>query len=116
MKELARLRELCEAATSGPFDVERRDDDCGYMNYIVHGGKGDYAWCRDELDPKAKQNAAFIAAANPAVVLALLGALGEAENMRRYFASRNVYIPAIDRFDATLAALDSLLAGEGEAK
>ena len=71
-EKLSELKAKAEKATPGPFDIERRDDDCGYMNYIVHGATGDYAWCRDELDPAAKQNAAFVAATNRAVVLALV--------------------------------------------
>lgn len=61
-ERLLELEGLERAATHGPLDIERRDDDCGYMNYIVHGGKGDFAWCRDELDSKARHNADLIAA------------------------------------------------------
>lgn len=50
IERIAELERLAKAATPGPFGIERRDDDCGYMNYIVHGGKGDFAWCRDELE------------------------------------------------------------------
>jgi hypothetical protein len=70
--ELDALERKAKAARKGPLDIERRDDDCGYMNYIVHGGRGDYAWCRDELDHLARHNAEFIAAANPQAVLSLI--------------------------------------------
>lgn len=61
IEELARLE---KAATPGPMCVERRDVDCGYIDYIVHGGpKGkDFAWCREELDRRARRNADLIAA------------------------------------------------------
>lgn len=79
---LARLRKLAEAATPGPLDIERRDDDCGYMNYILHGGKGDFAWFRDELDPRAKQNAELVRAVVSALPL-LLDLVEAADRLRK---------------------------------
>lgn len=72
-KELAELARLELMARPGPLDVERRDIDSGYIDYVVHSAKGDFAWCRGELDHKAKANAALIAAlrnAAPALIAA----------------------------------------------
>ncbi len=111
MSNLDNLEQKAKVATPGPFGVERRDDDCGYMNHIVHGGKGDYAWCRDELDPRAKENAAFIAAANPQTVLAMVEVIRAAEEMRSWYSKQmtgdeEVSGPA-SRFDAALATLEA---------
>jgi hypothetical protein len=78
MTNLDELEKLAKAATPGPFSIERRDDNCGGITYIVHGGK-DYAWCKDDLDRKAKFNAAFVAAANSAAILELIARVRDAE-------------------------------------
>jgi len=109
---LEQLLELSGKATQGPFSIERRDDDCGYMNHIVHGGKGDYAWCRDELDPAAKQNAAFIAAASGPVVRALVEAVQAAGALRSFcndFRSAGGYV---SDFDSAMARLNEAMKGE----
>lgn len=46
------LRKAALAARPGPFSVERRDIDCGYMTFIVHGSVGDFAWFSEDLDRK----------------------------------------------------------------
>lgn len=81
--DLAKLRGLAEKATPGPFDVERRDQGDGDIHYIVHGGPNgdDFAWCLDSLDRRAKSNAAFIAAANPQTVLALVAVVEAAQRV-----------------------------------
>lgn len=76
------LRKAALAARPGPFSVERRDVDCGYMTFIAHGNTGDYAWCCEDLDPKAKRNAEFIAAAHAGAVLSLLDTIDELEKQR----------------------------------
>ncbi len=103
---LEELLELCGKATPGPFDIERRDDDCGYMNHIVHSGKGDYAWCRDELDPAAKQNAEFIAAASGPVVRALAEAVQAAIELRGAAG-----FPYDSGFDSAMASLNEAMKG-----
>lgn len=70
--DLDNIESKAKAARPGPYAVERREIDCGYFDYIVHSGKGDVAWCREELDRKAKANAAYLAALDPATVLALV--------------------------------------------
>lgn len=73
MTALDKIRARLEAATPGSLSVERRDQGGGEIMYVVHGGK-DFAWCRDELDPRAKANAALIAHA-PEDLRRLLDAL-----------------------------------------
>jgi hypothetical protein len=109
-EKLARLRAKAKVSTQGPFSVERRDDDCGYMNYIVHGARGDYAWCRDELDGKARHNAALIASTSAPVILSLVDAVEAAEQMRAayYLDGQTAPIP----FDDALSALEKALADE----
>lgn len=64
IEALEALEKLERGATPGPVGIERRETDCGYIDHIVHGGPGgnDVAWCKEELDPKARQNAALIVA------------------------------------------------------
>lgn len=119
-EKLSELKAKAEKATPGPFDIERRDDDCGYMNYIVHGATGDYAWCRDELDPAAKQNAAFVAATNRAVVLALVEVAMRCHRLNSVLDSAlqdgDTVIcrgPAMRDVDAALASLDAALGEVG---
>lgn len=111
VSRIEEVEALARAATPGPFDIERRDDDCGYMNYIVHGAKGDFAWCRDELDSRAKQNAAFVAAANPQFVLKLIAALKGANKMRSFSPEHPLMDAAFavycSDFDAAIAELEA---------
>lgn len=76
---LSRLRKLVEAATPGPFDIERRDDEDGDINWILHG-PDDFAWFIEELDSRAKQNALLVQAALRALPL-LLDLIEEADNL-----------------------------------
>lgn len=85
-EEREKLRKLALAARSGPFSVERRDVDCGYMTFIAHGDIGDYAWCSEDLDPRARRNAEFIAATHRGVVLELLDTIDELEKQRELLA------------------------------
>lgn len=77
-----KLRKLALAATPGPFNIERRDGDSGDLTYVVHGGVGDFAWCSDDLDLKARHNAAYIAAAHSNLLLTLLDDLDVLEDQR----------------------------------
>lgn len=105
---LQRLRKLVEAATPGPLDIERRDDDCGYMNYILHGAKGDFAWFRDELDPRAKQNAELVQATMANLPL-LLDLVEAADKMCRWASNVTPKVLTsveVSDFDDARAALE----------
>ncbi len=112
MGKLTNIEALAKAAQPGPFDIERRDDDCGYINYIVHGATGDVAWCRDELNDKAKAQAAFIAAVSPAVVTKLITALRAAQAHRELENDQTSWADgrweqSQDVLDAAMAALEA---------
>ena len=103
---LAELRRLAEAATPGPFDIERREEDCGYFCYILHNAHGDVAWCNDDLDPNARRHALFLQRFDPATVLKLLDVVEAAKEMRRHVNGSELGFLACDEFDAALAALE----------
>jgi len=85
------LRALCEAATPGPWVVTRHNWECGSINWLAANDRdvdgNFYAHIQDgaggdpgERNPRAKQDAAFIAAARTA----LPEALDEVERLRGY--------------------------------
>lgn len=87
-QERDELRELATAATSGPWEAAEcgghlvmagplAENSPGY----IRGGRGQIAEMNDDDEDGFQQeaNAAFIAAANPSVILALLDALDSAE-------------------------------------
>lgn len=65
------LREAAEKATRGPWEMERENiwftDEDGYTKHLAYVQQGD-----DVDDKQDHYNTAFIAAANPAAMLALL--------------------------------------------
>jgi hypothetical protein len=82
--DTARLRALAEAATPGPWEVPESIHGDPYINEVgkgtLIGGNIALANTRDDY---GRSNAAYIAAANPAVVLALLDRLERAEGRLR---------------------------------
>ncbi|EHC5871954.1 ead/Ea22-like family protein [Salmonella enterica subsp. enterica serovar Eastbourne] len=68
------LREAAEKATRGPWEMERENiwftDEDGYTKHLAYVQQGD-----DVDDKQDHYNTAFIAAANPATMLALLDEL-----------------------------------------
>ncbi|ECX3455675.1 ead/Ea22-like family protein [Salmonella enterica subsp. enterica serovar Rubislaw] len=68
------LREAAEKATPGPWEMEQENiwftDEDGYTKHLVYVQQGD-----DVDDKQDHYNTAFIAAANPATMLALLDEL-----------------------------------------
>ncbi len=87
--DLDALELVARAATPGPFDIERRDDDCGAMDYVIYGVGGDFCICFDQSDreeprsaTKARRDSTFIAAANPTVVLELVAEIRRLEAQR----------------------------------
>lgn len=75
------LREVAEKATQGPWEMEQENiwftDEDGYTKHLAYVEQGD-----DVDDKQDHYNTAYIAAANPATVLALLDEL-EAETRYR---------------------------------
>lgn len=82
---IARLTELEKKASAGPLHVERRDSECGSIDYIVHSEK-DFAWCKDGLDRKAKFNAQLIAETRSALPT-LLEALAIQREALEFYAN-----------------------------
>ena len=70
---IAEIERLQSAADVGSVSIERRDDEDGSVDWIVHGRSGDVAACFETANRKAKQNAAYLAAvlnAAPALLAA----------------------------------------------
>ncbi|EIT7309340.1 ead/Ea22-like family protein, partial [Salmonella enterica] len=65
------LREVAERATQGPWEMEQENiwftDEDGYTKHLAYVEQGD-----DVDDKQDHYNTAYIAAANPATMLALL--------------------------------------------
>ena len=76
--KLEKLREIAMAATQGCDHIERRDDDSGYISYIVHGS-GDFAVCCEVANTNARNNTKYIATFSPEMVLKLLEVIDAAE-------------------------------------
>lgn len=113
----ARLRELAEAATPGPWPamtwygsedgghaaigphhVAQDEEDDGYNNGREDDAPG------GPVEDRAMRDAAFIADANPTAVLALLDALDRAE------AERDGSIAEVERLKAEAVSVDNSLA------
>ena len=103
MKELARLRALADAATPGPWRAGTHERENVFCAYGATMGPERVLLRMNREFPGFKRDAAFIAAANPAVVLALIAVVEQA-------ADNGMQTIALQE---ALAALDSLLAGEG---
>lgn len=68
--KLQQLKALALAATPGPWEATRQtDDECNFIGYFIEAG--DKAISDDGTAPD-HADALFIAAANPAVILALI--------------------------------------------
>lgn len=75
-KRLKELRELAEKATPGKYNIERRDGECGQIDYVVYSNYGkDIASCDEIANPLNRDNANYIAALDPKVVVELLDAI-----------------------------------------
>lgn len=107
---LDRLEQLAENATPGPWtmleaiEVEDGDDNC----YGIRLGEDDYIETDGGFYGPYARNAAFIAAADPQVVAALVKVAKAAIALR----NRRDKMPLVrdeDRFDAALADLDARL-------
>lgn len=77
--DTAHLRALAEAATPGPWDAHRFDEICGSFRWQFQSGCGPVVgYTNDDLDnPKAKHDAAHIAANHPAAVIAMCDEIDE---------------------------------------
>lgn len=80
MIDTARLEDIASRASKGPYEVTRRDDDSGDIDYAVMARDGEIASCFDaqtacgeHVDAQqAKYNAAWIAEATPDTVMILV--------------------------------------------
>jgi hypothetical protein len=103
--DIEKLRQLAEAATPGPWEVS--DDDMFSPIEVTSDGPGRDICCLDTYDhrPDERANdAAFIAAANPQTVLALLD---EIERLRDLAGQvPDLLADAAVRFSAVFAAKD----------
>lgn len=114
---LAKLKALCEAATPGPW---KRVLDEPFSPRLKPAGNrysvpGIKLW-EDDADPpggdlnvEVRANATFIAAANPAVVLALVRALQAADRLADAVAERPIHTkgrpPVLTKEEAWLGAM-----------
>ena len=94
-EERARLRELAERATAGPWDAHRPHP--AYRQYVVdrvmpEGHLGETVATTEDV--QASENAEYIAAVSPDVVLGILDALNAAE------AERDRLAKAVERVRA----------------
>ena len=80
--DLDRLLALAQAATPGPWGIERRDDSSG-INRVIYGGEGDACHVIEMATgmKRAKATADFIAACDPATITALVRRLQAAERV-----------------------------------
>lgn len=85
MKQLKHLKELHAKTTEGELRIERRDCEGGDFNFIVYGVE-DFAWCLEELDPRAKKNAEFIVESHK-MVPRLIKALDQCMEQRDLLSS-----------------------------
>lgn len=101
-EERARLRELAERATAGPWDAHRPHP--AYRQYVVdrvmpEGHLGETVATTEDV--QASENAEYIAAVSPDVVLGILDALNAAE------AERDRLAAAVERVRALHYAADN---------
>lgn len=75
---LDKLRRMAEAATPGPWDITGNGD----WKREVRGPDWNVAWCGHMSTLRAHADATYIAAVNPATVIALLDRLERAEAKR----------------------------------
>jgi hypothetical protein len=61
-EELGDLAFLHKQASPGCVSIERRDDDDGSVDHILHGARGDVAACFETANANSRANAAFIEA------------------------------------------------------
>lgn len=60
-EEVAELLRRRKLASETQVCIERRDDDDGSVDYIVHGRDGDFAACFEQANANAASNAHFLA-------------------------------------------------------
>lgn len=99
--DIAKLKELAEAATPGPWTINEKDPDVLYEIEIGANAQGGYIEQKPyyPMAPELVEDARFIAAANPAAVLELIEQLEFAEGMLAGFKEQR---------DELLAALKGI--------
>ncbi len=88
--ELDELTLLHKRASPGRVSIERRDDDDGSVDHIIHGARGDVAACFEQANNNSRANAAFIEAlwnAAPALLAASRRSLEQDERIRELEAA-----------------------------
>lgn len=110
LNKQAELRQLAEKATKGPWRVF---SDIGTETYAIHTPRDKRCgnvikWAGFDCQKNAKANAEFIAAANPATVLALLDEL-EAKDKRIVELNRanSMLVSKIEPMDRCIAELEA---------
>lgn len=99
---LSDLMKLAEAATSGPWQAYRQDEDSGAIYFAIHSHQ-QYEFITNVNDGRARANAKFIAAAHPGVVTALVKVAMAAE------ALRPVIPPGFVDLDYALSELNEVM-------
>ncbi|MGG5949399.1 ead/Ea22-like family protein [Salmonella enterica] len=98
------LREVAERATQGPWEMEQENiwftDEDGYTKHLAYVEQGD-----DVDDKQDHYNTAYIAAANPATMLALLDEMEAAE--KRIAEQREYYEGVIADGSKRIAELEA---------
>ena len=106
MKE---LRQLAEAATPGPWNVDKDFPKKVMANDYCIALLHDYA--EDNRDDTGAVNAAYIAAANPTAILALLDDLDQTNEMNTQLREQNT---SLDKACAELEAANDAFAKRQE--
>lgn len=95
--DIPNLREKAVAATPGPWEAWKHPESNGYW-YVDRTARieaksafGDIATCSTGIEETAKANAAFIAASNPAAVIALCDRIAELENALEQYADESLW-------------------------
>lgn len=103
MKMLDELERLAKAATPGPWKQHKFIGIHSPYVYKAHGSMGQIA---RTMRLSTDADASFIAAANPATVLALVEALQAAQAMRAFCKDFSSAAGYVSDFDAALAKLE----------
>ena len=104
-EQITALRAAAEAATPGPWS-RTTGKDAHLLREVCSEGQAGVAFCGTFSQQQAHADAAYIAAASPDVVLALLDALDDAHSSVRYALNQ------IDQAFIAHRADDLLKAGE----
>lgn len=108
--ELAKIRQRLQAATPGIREVVRFDEESGMINYQVEADNI-ISWSTDDFNPKAKQDAEFIANA-PTDIDRLLRVVERMLTQLELCAKTVRYFGSFEEHNQTLADCEQILKGE----